>query len=59
MIYGVAADKSRRTRAIGLPRARERWTSFFIDSKALSVAYKLADVLAYKLTDVDYPICYY
>ena len=32
-----AADKSRRTRAVGLPRARERWTSFFIDNKAVSV----------------------
>ena len=32
--YGV---KSSNTTAVGLPCARERWTSFYIDSKAASV----------------------
>ena len=32
-----AADKLSNTRAVCSPRARERWTSFFIDNKAVSV----------------------
>ena len=49
-----AADKSKRTRAVGSPHARERWTSFLLAIKLFQWS-----VLAYKLTDVDCPVCYH
>ena len=49
-----AANKSRRTKAVGSPGARERWTSFLLTIKLFQW-----NVLAYKLIDVDCPVCYY
>ena len=50
-----AAHKSRSTRAVGSPRARERDGPHFL----LTIKLFQWNVQAYKLTDVDCPLCCY